>query len=223
MTNETPSTEPDPQAAAPNESAPNESAPQASAPRKAAQPKSTASQSETTESMKVTRREFLNVAWMASLGFMTLSIGGMAYFFAIPRFKEGEFGGDFPAGTVSELPDTSGGPGNFPSGKFWLSNTEEGVTALYKVCTHLGCLYAWRDQEGKFVCPCHGSEFERDGSYIKGPAPRSLDSFAMRAVDPASGNVLAQSPEGGGPMPIPEDPNAVIIVDTGKRNKGEPK
>ena len=41
---------------------------------------------------------------------------------------------------------------------------EEGKwLVMMGVCTHLGCLYAWRDQEGKFICPCHGSQFEYDG------------------------------------------------------------
>jgi cytochrome b6-f complex iron-sulfur subunit len=178
---------------------------------------------ENTGQKKVTRREFLNVAWLASLGFMTLSIGGMTYFFSIPRFQEGEFGGRFPAGSASELPSVEAAPGNFPSGKFWLSNTPTGVLALFKVCTHLGCLYGWNEQENKFKCPCHGSEFEKDGTFIQGPAPRSLDRFIVQAVDPDTGDILAESPEDGSPMPIPDNPNALIVVDTGNRIRGEPK
>lgn len=181
------------------------------------------SQAEKSGQKKVTRREFLNIAWLASLGFMTLSIGGLTYLFALPRFQAGQFGGEFPAGTAAELPAVGDAPGNFPSGKFWLAHTPEGVTALYKVCTHLGCLYAWNEQEAKFKCPCHGSQFEIDGTYIQGPAPRSLDRFVVQAVDPETGEILATSPEDGSPMPVPDNPNALIVVDTGKRINGEPK
>jgi cytochrome b6-f complex iron-sulfur subunit len=103
--------------------------------------------------------------------------------------------------------------------KLWLSNTDQGVMALYKVCTHLGCLYNWRDSENKFVCPCHGSQFQADGTYITGPAPRNLDRFVVQAVDPSTGQVIAES-SAGDPLPV-TDPNTVIRVDTGNRIQGE--
>jgi cytochrome b6-f complex iron-sulfur subunit len=30
------------------------------------------------------------------------------------------------------------------------------------------------DPQGGFACPCHGSKYSRDGSVLRGPAPRSL-------------------------------------------------
>lgn len=174
------------------------------------------------EKKPINRREFLNFAWLASLGFLTVSMGGMTFLFAMPRFKEGEFGGVVPVGSVSEMPSTEDPPENFPKVKFWLSNTDQGVLAIYKVCTHLGCLYNWNDQEDKFICPCHGSEFAKDGNYIAGPAPRSLDRFVVQAVDPNTGDILAETSDGQ-PMPLPEDPNAIIQVNTGQRVRGEPK
>ncbi len=170
---------------------------------------------------RVNRREFLNFAWLASLGFITLNIAGATYLFSMPRFKEGEFGGVVTVGTVAEMPEAEASPLNFPKVKFWLSHTSQGVMALYKVCTHLGCLYNWREQEHKFVCPCHGSQFELNGNYILGPAPRSLDRFAIQIVDQGSGEVIAQS-ENGEPLPLPENANAIVRVDTGKRIKGAP-
>ena len=92
--------------------------------------------------------------------------------------------------------------------------------ALYKVCTHLGCLYNWNNQEGKFICPCHGSQFQANGTYIQGPAPRSLDRFAVQAIDPATGEVLAEAMDGE-PLPVPDKPDAIIQVDTGSRVKGQ--
>lgn len=171
------------------------------------------------ERMPINRREFLNFAWFASLGFMAVSMAGMTYLFAMPRFREGEFGGLFTVGPAAELPDSTSPPANIPSVKMWLSNTDQGVLALYKVCTHLGCLYNWSDQENKFICPCHGSQFEKDGDYIQGPAPRSLDRFVVQAVDPDSGEVLAESDDGS-PLTIPSS-NVIIRVDTGRRIPGE--
>lgn len=169
--------------------------------------------------LKLNRREFLNIAWLASLGFLTLSVSGLTVLFALPRFREGEFGGVFTTGTVGEVPDVDTTPVNFPKVKLWLSNTPAGLMALYKVCPHLGCLYGWNDQEFKFICPCHGSQYEHNGDYISGPAPRSLDRFVIRIED-ENGAVLAETPEDGGPVQLPDNPNAVVRIDTGNRIEG---
>ena len=170
---------------------------------------------------RINRREFLNFAWLASLGFLTINIAGITYLFAMPRFKEGEFGGIFTYGPVSDLPPTDAGPTNIPKVKLWMSNTDQGVLAIYKVCTHLGCLYSWSDQGNKFVCPCHGSQFQKDGEYIAGPAPRSLDRFVVQIVDQA-GQILAETNLEGDPLPVPADPSAIVRVDTGQRIPGDP-
>ncbi|HKY78986.1 MAG TPA: Rieske 2Fe-2S domain-containing protein [Anaerolineales bacterium] len=170
--------------------------------------------------LKLNRREFLNLAWLASLGFLTLSVGGLTVLFGLPRFREGEFGGVFTPGTIADLPAVDTTPGSYPKVKMWLSNTPEGLLALYKVCPHLGCLYGWNDQEFKFICPCHGSQYEYNGEYISGPAPRGLDRFVIRIED-ESGQVLAETPEDGGPVPLPANPNAIVRVDTGSKILGE--
>jgi cytochrome b6-f complex iron-sulfur subunit len=175
---------------------------------------------QTGKKKRMNRREFLNFAWLASLGFLTISIAGVSYLFAMPRFKAGEFGGVFPYGNVSDLPAPSDPPQNFPEVKVWMSNSEEGATALYKVCTHLGCLYSWSDQANRFVCPCHGSQFDKDGVFITGPAPRSLDRFPIQIVK--DGVVIAETNLQGDPLPLPDEPDAEILIDTGKRIPGVP-
>jgi cytochrome b6-f complex iron-sulfur subunit len=168
----------------------------------------------------ISRREFLNFAWLASLGFLTVSLGGMTYLFSMPRFKEGEFGGVITVGRVGELPPVADPPANYPKVKIWISNTDEGVMALYKVCTHLGCLYNWNTQEGKFICPCHGSQFTKKGDWIQGPAARSTDRFVVQIVSP-DGQLLAETdPAIGGPVSVPDNPDALIKVDTGRKIQG---
>jgi len=173
----------------------------------------------------VTRREFLNYAWLASLGIFTAELAGVSYLFAMPRFRAGEFGGVFPLGPASKLPDTTAAPDKNSKGRFWLTRSEEGVYALYIVCTHLGCLFQWRPTENRFICPCHGSQFSRTGQYLAGPAPRNLDSFVVRVVD-ENGRMLAEteaaSGEGPAPTAVP-DPNARVMVDTGAKLLGKHK
>jgi Rieske Fe-S protein len=56
----------------------------------------------------------------------------------------------------------------------------EGVYAVSRVCTHLGCIVK-ADARG-FSCPCHGSEFAPDGTVLKGPAPKALPWLALSRV-----------------------------------------
>jgi len=42
------------------------------------------------------------------------------------------------------------------------------------ICTHLGCVVPWDAAAGKFICPCHGSQYDPAGKVVRGPAPLSL-------------------------------------------------
>jgi nitrite reductase/ring-hydroxylating ferredoxin subunit len=56
----------------------------------------------------------------------------------------------------------------------YIVHRPEGIYTLSAVCTHLGCLTAWKPELGIIACPCHGSKFRTDGTKIEGPAPRPL-------------------------------------------------
>jgi cytochrome b6-f complex iron-sulfur subunit len=56
----------------------------------------------------------------------------------------------------------------------YLIHSKEGFFSLSAVCTHLGCLTAWKPELGIIACPCHGSKFNREGVKIEGPAPKPL-------------------------------------------------
>lgn len=45
---------------------------------------------------------------------------------------------------------------------------------LNAICTHLGCVVPWKASADRFVCPCHGSQYNNEGKVVRGPAPRSL-------------------------------------------------
>ena len=55
-----------------------------------------------------------------------------------------------------------------------------GYVIFSSVCPHLGCRFAWDTTKSKFFCPCHNSEFTRDGEKVAGPAPRGLDPLPLR-------------------------------------------
>ncbi len=51
---------------------------------------------------------------------------------------------------------------------------QDGLHLLSARCTHLGCIVEYDEKTGIFRCPCHGSEYVKDGSVIKGPARKRL-------------------------------------------------
>jgi cytochrome b6-f complex iron-sulfur subunit len=55
--------------------------------------------------------------------------------------------------------------------------------ALSDVCTHLGCIPNWLEDEQKFKCPCHGSGYYKSGINFEGPTPRPLERFAISLAD----------------------------------------
>lgn len=162
----------------------------------------------------VTRREFLYYIWGASIALLLAETGGAIIWYALPRFREGEFGGVFTVG-ADTLPPTGSPPVLNPVGKYWLSNTDKGVLALSAVCTHLGCLFKWVDVNSRFECPCHGSKFQANGTYIEGPAPRSLDRFELTVVAGATSTVSDAAGD-----PVPADGATSILINTGKKIKG---
>jgi ubiquinol-cytochrome c reductase iron-sulfur subunit len=60
------------------------------------------------------------------------------------------------------------------------------------LCTHLGCIPAFRKDSNDFLCACHGGQFSASGSVTKVPPPRGLDIPPFR-ID---GNMLVLGEEG---------------------------
>jgi cytochrome b6-f complex iron-sulfur subunit len=59
--------------------------------------------------------------------------------------------------------------------------------ALNAVCTHLGCVVPWNKAQNKFMCPCHGSQYDKTGKVVRGPAPLSL---ALSHMSTETGEVV---------------------------------
>lgn len=121
---------------------------------------------------EITRRGFfwLGFGWLAS-GF-ALTAGGFAAVRAlIPnvlyepsrRFKAGR-PEDYPDETVTFIEEVR------------LSIVRKGNTfrAVSAICPHLGCTVNVVPGKDPFLCPCHGSHFDKDGAVVSGPSPRGL-------------------------------------------------
>ncbi|CAN1212468.1 cytochrome b6-f complex iron-sulfur subunit [Tumidithrix helvetica PCC 7403] len=53
-------------------------------------------------------------------------------------------------------------------------NKDIAAYGINAVCTHLGCVVPWNVAANKFMCPCHGSQYDNTGKVVRGPAPLSL-------------------------------------------------
>jgi quinol---cytochrome c reductase iron-sulfur subunit, bacillus type len=63
----------------------------------------------------------------------------------------------------------------------WVIRKGESVNVFSGVCPHLGCSVNTRAD--KFICACHGSEWNVEGSTLTGPTPRGLDTLEFRVED----------------------------------------
>ncbi|CAI5969195.1 unnamed protein product [Closterium sp. NIES-65] len=62
-----------------------------------------------------------------------------------------------------------------------------GNFAINAICTHMGCVVPWVAEENKFMCPCHGSQYNNQGMVVQGPAPLSL---ALEHANVVGGKVV---------------------------------
>jgi len=178
----------------------------------------------------ITRREFLSLTSVGILSLGMLKLAEIVGKVFLPRRPKGTYGSEFEIGLLTNLPKPSDAPLANPEGRFWLVNTETGLLALHRACTHLDCLVSWDDTAQKFVCPCHGSEFDRVGTCLQGPAPRALDRFPLRVVTP-DGKVITETDSAGAPLSVEQlissadtslATESILIVDTGSKIQGNP-
>ena len=72
-----------------------------------------------------------------------------------------------------------------------LPDDKEQIISL--TCTHQGCTVA-RQEDGKFLCPCHGALYDEQGKVIQGPASRSLPRFQIVQRREDAVQLIADSP-----------------------------
>jgi len=64
------------------------------------------------------------------------------------------------------------------AGVFLLARTgQNAFSAVEAICTHEGCTVDGADGD-IYVCPCHGSRYDRGGHVVHGPATASLRQYA---------------------------------------------
>tara|TARA_Y100000748_G_C15438252_1_gene466092 strand:+ start:352 stop:978 length:627 start_codon:yes stop_codon:yes gene_type:complete len=144
------------------------------------------------------RRSIMNSILLASSGVPVLwMLGGFLYFLVPPNGSGGDQAGllalDANGDAVFEDEWVKKYP--FPERNLiqglkgdahYLITKQDGTLenyALNAVCTHLGCVVPWNRAANKFMCPCHGSQYDSTGKVIRGPAPLSLGLAHVNTVD----------------------------------------
>jgi len=123
--------------------------------------------------MMMRRRKFLNkLAITAVSGAGALSLAAALGEILPPetqRYSLLKLGhvDDYPLNDFSFIPEK----------KLYLQRTRTHLRALSGVCTHLGCTIS--KSENGFQCPCHGSQYDKLGRPLSGPASRELDQFRI--------------------------------------------
>ena len=95
--------------------------------------------------------------------------------------------GDVSAGNVSGV--AVGSLMLVGSEPVMLGRDAGGLYAMTNTCTHQGCDAepVGSGSSATVRCPCHGSQFDRNGAVVRGPASSPLTHFAV-SVD-GSGNI----------------------------------
>ena len=146
------------------------------------------------------RRTIMNLVLLGGAGVPVLWLaGGFIYFFVPPTaggggggliakdangddVKGAEWAKQFPYPARSLVQGLKGDA-------HYLIVKQDGTLenyAINAVCTHLGCVVPWNRAANKYMCPCHGSQYDPTGKVIRGPAPLSL---ALAHCDDAEGKV----------------------------------
>ena len=159
----------------------------------------------------VTRRQFLNRAYVTAVGVALANFALASLDYLWPR-GGGGLGAKITVGDAENLRsqlEQTRNPIFNSDGFFWLMTFEgqpaaaaqvpayvqanvsnSGFVALYRKCVHLGCSVPFCATSKWFECPCHGSKYSINGEYRSGPAPRSLDRFR---VDIVGGKVVVDT------------------------------
>ncbi len=126
----------------------------------------------------ITRRRLLNfVGWGSFASFFGgITLASLRFFFPRILYEPLQ---EFVAGRPEDYQIGEVSTRMLKEQRVWVVRNERGIFTLVAICTHLGCTPIWHPAEDRIKCPCHGSNFLRDGQNLAGPAPVPLYRAAI--------------------------------------------
>jgi nitrite reductase/ring-hydroxylating ferredoxin subunit len=70
----------------------------------------------------------------------------------------------YPVASLADLPEGTIQPFTAGAVQGFLIHRDGRLWALSRICTHMGCTLRVKREEGVFACPCHGAEFDFQGT-----------------------------------------------------------
>jgi Rieske Fe-S protein len=72
-----------------------------------------------------------------------------------------------------------------------ISKSEDQIQFYSNKCTHLGCLIK-QSEDGKYLCSCHGSQFDKSGIPLQGPATKPLKKLNYSFIPEKNGYLVIE-------------------------------
>jgi cytochrome b6-f complex iron-sulfur subunit len=142
------------------------------------------------------RRGFLQRLLMLSgLGAVTAFATGLAarYLYPLKAIRRRR---SIYLAPTADIPPGRGRPYTLPDGGTALvTDTGTEIVALSDICPHLGCKVHYDAQQGRFICPCHGGVFEKDGTAIAGPPADEGKNLRRYSVSRVGDNLFIEIEE----------------------------
>lgn len=128
---------------------------------------------------KQSRREFITN--LGIIGALVIAIGSFfknIFTYFLPEKKKITYHkylvakkGEIPLGKAKEI--------TLLDKPAFVVHIDSGYKVFSGICTHLGCIVRWEEQNNRFYCPCHQGIFNKQGEVTGGPPPRPLDEYQV--------------------------------------------
>ena len=131
-------------------------------------------------SEKISRRDFIrNSAFGVAAGTIALSGLDLAKLAAQAGYaKVGKNGGDIVINLSEEKNKALSSVGGcllLDDDDILIRLSDTRFAAVNLTCTHKGCTVEYNGT--RFVCPCHGSMYDREGKVLEGPSTKDLKTY----------------------------------------------
>jgi cytochrome b6-f complex iron-sulfur subunit len=137
----------------------------------------------TTQGGGLSRREFITRSARVGLAASTLVVAANVLAACgdtkPPRYVAIGNLESFPAGKVVSV-DTTDANGQKATIFVERRAGQADPLVLSDVCTHNGCHVLWVESQGVFGCPCHGGQYNMDGTVKSGPPPAPLAHLQVK-------------------------------------------